>query len=138
MRNLFNKQVEVEVEADTPVRVKTPKVKQGELDIGGETSDDDHDSKGSRAVSPSGGKSSNSAKDLLIANLCSFIKYNPSLIHLDLSNTGLDFEILHHLADNALIKTRSMTCLHLSGNPGVNQELIEFIRERLKCREEPD
>ena len=48
---------------------------------------------------------------------------------------GLDSEILHGLIDKSLSKARSLSCLHLSGNPGISKDLIEFIRSRVKCKD---
>jgi len=67
-------------------------------------------------------------------NIVSLIKYNSCIQHLNLSNTGLDAFIIHTIVDKALNKARSLLSLHLSGNPGVTNDNIEFIRERGKCR----
>lgn len=73
----------------------------------------------------------------LILNLAAFIKYNRSLQHLNLSNTGLDAEVIYHVADKALNKAHSLLSFHLDGNPGVTAKNIQFIKRRLGAREEP-
>lgn len=67
-----------------------------------------------------------------------FIKYNHHLQHLDLTNTGLDAEILREVADQGLCKARSLVSLHLSQNPGITDEILAFYWQRLKAHEQPD
>ena len=54
-----------------------------------------------------------------ILNICKFIKYNPKLLHFDISKTGLSKHQLIELGP-ALRRAKSLISLHASGNPGVN------------------
>ena len=66
-------------------------------------------------------------------HLCHFIKYNQNLYHLNLSNTQLDADMLRKVTDS-MDKARSLVSLHLSGNPGINEENIQFIRKHIVCK----
>ena len=71
--------------------------------------------------------------DQLITNLAKFVKYNFKLLHCDLSHTGLSKQMMKELGP-ALRRSKSLLCLHLSGNPGVDTELKEFMFNRVHCR----
>lgn len=73
------------------------------------------------------------ARREVITGLCKFLKYNTNLQHLNLTNTGLDHEIIYALANEALTKARSLVCLHLCDNPGITADNIEFIKYRVKA-----
>lgn len=32
-------------------------------------------------------------------------------------------------------KAKSLVAIHLSGNPGINEEIIEYARWKLRCRD---
>lgn len=69
----------------------------------------------------------------VIECLSKLLKYNTSLQHLNLANTGLDEEIIRHLADEAMTKARSLLCLHLDDNPGITPENVAFTRARIRA-----
>lgn len=60
---------------------------------------------------------------VVVKNLCSFIKYNPKLIHLNLSNCGLGEASLIKLS-KAIRDSLGLKSIHLSGNPGVSEKVI--------------
>ena len=69
----------------------------------------------------------------LLAKVTRFIKYNKNLIHFDLSHTGLNEQAIRTIG-TSLRRGRSIVSLHLSGNPGVNQSLKDFLFQRLRCK----
>ena len=80
-------------------------------------------------------KSLASESELFVAEcLCAFIKYNPHLHHLDLQGTGLTEFVLRQIA-RALRKSRSLVGIHLSENPGLTQEVKEYIFQRVHCKD---
>jgi len=68
----------------------------------------------------------------IMAKVTKFMKYNKNLLHLDLSNTGLNEQMVRTIA-TALKRSRSIISLHLSGNPGITPESKEFLFERVRC-----
>jgi hypothetical protein len=56
----------------------------------------------------------------VLKDIANFIKLNPSLILLDLSNCGLRELAISKLI-RAIRKSISLKTLHLSGNPGVTK-----------------
>lgn len=72
-----------------------------------------------------------------IENLCQFVQKNKNLIHVDLSNTGLSEKQMWFFG-RALRRSKSIRCLHLSGNPGITRRLKDYLCERAHCiRQEP-
>ena len=67
-----------------------------------------------------------------MAKITKFMKHNKNLLHLDLSNTGLNEQMVRTIA-TALKRSRSIVSLHLTGNPGVTPEAKEFLFERVRC-----
>ena len=67
--------------------------------------------------------------------LTKFIKYNQNLQHLNLSHTGLNENVLKKVC-TSLSKSRALICIHLSGNPGINDKNVNFLKERIHCREQ--
>lgn len=63
-----------------------------------------------------------------IDQLCKFIKRNKSLLHLDLSHTGLSEKQLWHFGA-ALRRSKSLRALHLTGN-AITDRLIDYLVER--------
>jgi len=68
----------------------------------------------------------------IMAKFTKMIKYNKNIIHLDLSSTGLT-ELMLRTIGCALRRSKSLLALHLSGNPGVNQSLKNFLYTRIHC-----
>jgi hypothetical protein len=62
----------------------------------------------------------------LLDNLSRFIKYNKSLIHLDLSYTRLD-EMMVKALGTALRRAKSLVAVHFTGNPGACQNNAEYL-----------
>lgn len=62
----------------------------------------------------------------LLDNLSRFIKYNKSLIHMDLSYTRLD-EMMVKALGTALRRAKSLVAVHFTGNPGANQTNAEYL-----------
>ena len=58
--------------------------------------------------------------------LSTFIKKNPSLLHLDLSHAGLQSLMIEKLVQ-AASESQSLMAMHLCGNPGINNEIKLFI-----------
>jgi len=74
----------------------------------------------------------------IMAKFTKFIKYNKNLLHLDLSSTGLTEQMLRTIGAS-LKRSKSAIGLHLSGNPGVNLAVKEFLFHRVKCcKPKPD
>ena len=71
----------------------------------------------------------------LIANhLIKFIKYNKNLLHLDLTQTGLNEKILWSFG-TGLRRAKSLLSIHLTGNPGVSEGLKDYLFQRVRCKE---
>ncbi|CDW72588.1 UNKNOWN [Stylonychia lemnae] len=65
--------------------------------------------------------------------LSKFIKYNKNLLHLDLSHTRLESETVREIGTN-LRKAKSLLSIHFTGNPGANQEVRQFLFERIHAK----
>lgn len=71
-----------------------------------------------------------------VKDLCSFIKLNPSLVMVDLSNAGLN-ELAISRIIRACRKAIALQSINLSGNPGLleetepNQTVIDRIAKHL-------
>ena len=55
-----------------------------------------------------------------------FIKYNMFLNHLDLSMTGLIAPAIKYLSA-LLRKSQALRCFHLDGNPGIDDEMVDWV-----------
>jgi hypothetical protein len=62
----------------------------------------------------------------MVINITDFIKYNKTLIHFDLSSTGLNEGMVMHIG-TALRRAKSLVSMHLSGNPGVTAQMKEYL-----------
>ena len=58
---------------------------------------------------------------------------NTNLVHLNLSSCGMTEEMLLEFG-TAMRRTKSMTSLHLSGNPGDTPEVRAAICERARVK----
>ena len=58
-------------------------------------------------------------------------------MHLDISYTGLDAGSIKRVGA-ALSKARSLVSIHMNGNPGITDVNVDFIRERLVCKDPID
>ena len=67
--------------------------------------------------------------------LCNFIKHNTNLHHLDLQGCGLTTFVLCQIA-RALRKTRSLVGIHLSENPGIDNEgkIKRYFHKKVRCK----
>lgn len=66
-------------------------------------------------------------------NLALFVRKNPSLLHLDLSNTEMQDAMLRGIVD-AVHESHSLMAVHLDGNPGISASLLAFIEEKLETK----
>lgn len=71
--------------------------------------------------------------DLLRESLGKFIKYNKNLLHLDLSHTRLESDMIKDIGAN-LRRAKSLISVHFSGNPGVNDEVKQFLFDRIHAK----
>lgn len=55
-----------------------------------------------------------------------------NLLHFDLSNTCLNENIIRGIGIS-LGKAPCLVSLHLCGNPGVTQQVKDFIFKKIKC-----
>ena len=69
---------------------------------------------------------------IAIENLCKFIKRSTNLIHADFSHTGLSEKQLWYFG-RTMRRSKSLRALHLSGNPGITERLVEFLGKRIHC-----
>lgn len=69
----------------------------------------------------------------VINNLCKFIKFNPNLKLLDLSDTGLN-EIAIKIIIKAIKKSVSLKTINLTGNNGITEEIVAFARTYLDAK----
>ena len=60
----------------------------------------------------------------IVRNICTIIKRNKNLLHLNLSNTQLTEYMLWHIG-KSLSRARSVISCHLSGNQGITPTLME-------------
>ena len=67
--------------------------------------------------------------------LAKFISCNRSLLHLDLSDTGITSLMLVRLG-NAINASPSLLAIHLSGNPGVLEDPVEKLAAKLNATHE--
>lgn len=68
-----------------------------------------------------------------IENLCIFIKKNKNLIHIDLTNTGLNEKQIWFFG-RALRRCKSLRVLHLCGNPGITDRVKEYLATRAHAK----
>ena len=62
-----------------------------------------------------------------------FVKYNIHLVHLNLERCGLIGPAIKFIAA-LLRKSQALRCLHLCGNVGVNDDMVDFVHERIHAR----
>ena len=70
---------------------------------------------------------------LVIYSLNKLIRYNRRLQSLDLSNCGLNGQVLVGLVQS-LRHAKSLLCLHLTANPGITDQMEQYYRERLSVQ----
>lgn len=66
----------------------------------------------------------------VIYSLNQFIRYNKRLQSLNLSNTGLNGQVIVGIIQS-LRHAKGLLCLHLTSNPGLSDQVEQFYRERL-------
>ena len=67
--------------------------------------------------------------------VCSIVRENRQLQHLDLQNTNLPGWAIKSLAGR-LRKSRSLLSLHLSDNPGIRSATLrDYIFDVLRCKD---
>lgn len=67
----------------------------------------------------------------VVLHLGQLIRYNKDLQSINLSNTGLNAQVLAGLVPS-LRHAKSLLCLHLTSNPGISPTLYTYYMERLK------
>ena len=65
------------------------------------------------------------------------IKHSRTMIHMDLTGCGLSEGVVHEIG-TCLRRSRSVLVIHLSGNPGLSKENLEYLENRVKCRPRED
>ena len=70
----------------------------------------------------------------MMEGLKNFMKYNAQLVHLDLQMTGLQTQIIHEIG-HYLTRATSLCSIHLCGNEGVTDESVEWIRKRIRAKD---
>lgn len=65
------------------------------------------------------------------------IKRNKQLLHFDLTSTGLTTLIIKEMG-SIIRRAASVLCVHLSDNPGLNDENCDYLPKRIKCRPRED
>jgi Ran GTPase-activating protein (RanGAP) involved in mRNA processing and transport len=73
----------------------------------------------------------------MLHSLGQMIKHNKNLLHMDITSAGLGSFIVREIG-TCLRRARSILCIHLSGNPGMNTENFEFLVRRIRCRPNED
>lgn len=73
----------------------------------------------------------------MISLVGKLIKHNQCLLHLDLSGTGLEAKLLLGIAE-ALRKAKSLLSVHLSGNPGLTDQVQDTFVQRIRARPNED
>ena len=61
-----------------------------------------------------------------------FISHNRSLLHIDLSDTGLTHFMLLRLG-NAMNISPSLLAIHLSGNPGITEAQVKRLAAKINA-----
>ena len=69
--------------------------------------------------------------DIVKDNLFTLLRENKKLIHLDLTATNLSEAAIRHILP-AIRKSKSLQGIHLSGNPGVTEDIKNEARQILK------
>ena len=71
----------------------------------------------------------------LMANRFSkMIRFNNSLQHIDLTNMGLSEVFLFDMLP-ALRRAKGLLSFHVGANPGVNNKIAKYWKEKLRCVE---
>ena len=70
---------------------------------------------------------------VVIHSLNQLIRFNTRLQSVNLSNTGLNAQVLVGLV-SSLRHAKSLLCLHLTANPGITDEVEEYYRQRLSVK----
>ena len=68
-----------------------------------------------------------------IENIMHFIRKNINLQHLEFTACGLVKEEMMKIA-SALRRNGSIQAIHLCQNMGIDDELVEYIRQKLHCK----
>ena len=70
--------------------------------------------------------------DSCLTDFCSFLTKNKELVHLDVSNSQLQTEMLKRIVQ-ALSNSSSLMSIHLCGNPGLTPDFTSFCQAVLSC-----
>lgn len=67
-----------------------------------------------------------------------FVKYNPNLLHVDLTSTGLTRKQLMFFG-KLLTRSQSLRSIHLSANPCLyDKEVINWMQKRIRANHQED
>jgi len=69
--------------------------------------------------------------------LSGFIKYNAKLVHIDLQTNRLPAPIIRQLG-HILTRATSLQAIHLCGNEGITEEMIEWLVNRIRAKASVD
>ena len=71
--------------------------------------------------------------DQITANLSEFIKRNKKLLHFNIDSTQLTEYMLFQLC-KCLTRAQSLLSLHASNNPGITEDLKQYIWRRVRAK----
>ena len=65
-------------------------------------------------------------------DFCKFIENNKELVHLDISNSQVQEQMLRRIVD-AVATSQSLMAVHFCGNPGLTPEFTQYCQDVLGC-----
>ena len=65
------------------------------------------------------------------------IKHSKTMIHMNLTGTGLSAGVIYEIG-TCLRRARSVLVVHVSGNPGLSRENMDYLPNRVRCRPRED
>ena len=73
----------------------------------------------------------------ILEGLKNFFKYNAYLVHFDLQSTGMSAQIIRVIGQ-CLTRATGLQAIHLCGNEGITDEMIEWLRVRIHAKDHSD
>ena len=74
--------------------------------------------------------------EIMANRFSKLIRYNQTMQHIDLTNTGLSEVFLFQMLP-ALRRAKGLLSFHVGANPGVNKKISQYWMEKLRCLERP-
>ena len=68
----------------------------------------------------------------VVDSLCSLIKRNKCLQHINLEGTGLSEYMMVQIA-RAVSRAKSLISIHLCSNPGTTERVKDYIEMKVRC-----